>query len=206
MASVVPSFITGANAKIKVGSLTLAFASDVSYEIRVSFSPVRAMGMLEVAAYEPMSYTVSGSFSVVRYTKDAASADIIVTSLIDDDDDSRTPAKVKTSISGKVVPGTNSSGNSIHQWKDKQAGDIGRHLDPGSILKSLTFDLEIFSKYSKNETESILKIRDCKIVSKSGSLTKKGLMIDNFEFNAIFADNDESISVSGTGYRDLKKD
>ena len=69
MAGIVPSFITGANAKLKIGNLTLAFATDLSYQITTNSIPVRAMGMIEVAAYEPVSYTVSGTFSVVRYTR-----------------------------------------------------------------------------------------------------------------------------------------
>lgn len=209
MAGQLPSFITGANAKIKVGNLTLAFASDVSYQVTVNHVPVRAMGMLDVAAYEPISYTVSGSFSVIRYTKDAASADLVLYTLglIDDDDNAETapvPVEIAT-VAGKQIPGASTSGNSVHQWNDRTSGNVGRQLDPSTILKSLTFDLEIFSKSSVGDgQESILKIRDCRIASKSGSLSKRGLMIDNFTFNALLANNDESVQVSGTSYNDLR--
>jgi hypothetical protein len=206
MAGIVPSFITGANAKLKIGNLTLAFATDLSYQITTNSIPVRAMGMIEVAAYEPVSYTVSGTFSVVRYTRDAASADVVLSRLVAETNAAtgETTQVLKSYIAGKQIPGASANGNSIHQWNDSRAGNIGRHVDPGSVLKSLTFDIEVFSKQRDNNTELILKLRDCRISSKSGALTKKGLMVDNFSFNAILTDNDDQTFVSNSGNRDLR--
>jgi hypothetical protein len=209
MSGIAPSFITGANAKIKIGNLTMAFASDVGYQIVAATIPVRVMGMVEVAANEPTSYTVSGSFSVIRYTKDAGSDTVTLTRLvesqtaIDEDGNPIVEQQPQSYSGGKSIPGSAANGNSIHRWNDARAGNIGRHVDPGSVLQSATFDLEIYSKYKNNDSELILKIRDCRITGKTGSLNKRGLMIDNFTFNAILVDNDESISVSESGNKDL---
>ena len=214
MAGVIPSFITGANAKIKIDDLTMAFAQDVSYSITVGTIPIRSMGRLEVAAHEPVSYMVQGTLTIVRYTKNAASAQIDVYKLesVDDDANPNTPnvvRSVKTGDKKKLIQGAANSGNSVNRWNSSSAGNIGDQLDPSKILSSLTFDLEIFSKIDNGgntNSQSIIKIRDCRLTSKSGSLNKRGLMLDQFTFNAILIDNDEDFKVSGSGYSDLSKD
>jgi len=187
MAGKLPSFITGANAKIKIGDLTMAYAQDVSYSIEVSTIPVETIGRYEVVANEPVAYFVSGTLSVIRYTKAAASS----TSTID---------------------GVKQTGNSINNWEDTAAGNIGGHFDPSRLLSSKTFDLEIFSKIPSDQaaaggasaTESIIKVRDCRLTRKSGSVTKRGLIVDQFAFSAILADNDDETASGTSGDQDLK--
>ena len=67
MAGQAPFFLTGASAKIKLNNITLAFCTDISYTIDVVHKKPRVLGMYEPVSIEPMSYNVSGSFSVVRY-------------------------------------------------------------------------------------------------------------------------------------------
>jgi hypothetical protein len=184
MAGKLPSFITGANAKIKIGDLTMAYAQDVSYSIEVSTIPVETIGRYEVVANEPVAYFVSGTLSVIRYTKSAASA-------------------------ASTIDGVQKTGNSINNWDDTAAGNIGGHFDPSRLLSSKTFDLEIFSKLPSdtagaNGTESIIKVRDCRLTRKSGSVTKRGLIVDQFAFSAILADNDDETASGTSGDQDLK--
>lgn len=209
-----PSFITGANAKIVIDDITLAFAQDVSYQVSINTIPIRGMGKLEVSAYEPVSYNVTGSITVVRYTKDAGSSfsKIYTTTMIDTDGDPATPAvPVITEVVGsprKLINGANEKGNSIDRWNTKTS-NIGHHLNPGKMLSSLTFDLEIITKINSTgviNTESVIKVRDCRITGKTGSLSKRGLMMDQFSFNAILVDNDEDFSASGTGWSDFNKE
>lgn len=200
MSGQLPSFITGANAKIKVGSLTMAYAQDVSYSIEVSTIPVETIGRYEVVTNEPIAYYVSGTLSVIRYTKSAASV---------------------TGTTGTVLAGVNKTGNSINNWNDASAGNIGKHFDPGQLINSKTFDLEIIAKISgdtgggANATaaaanpagstagESIIKIRDCRLTRKQGSVTKRGLIVDQFSFSAVLADNDDENAVGTSGDPDL---
>ena len=67
MAGKVPFFLTGGNAKIKVNGVTLAFCTDLSYRIEVKHADPRILGMYEGHSIEPLSYRVSGSFTVIRY-------------------------------------------------------------------------------------------------------------------------------------------
>ena len=200
MAGQLPSFITGANAKIKIGTLTMAYAQDVSYSIEVSTIPVETIGRYEVVTNEPIAYYVSGTLSVIRYTKGAISA-----------------------TGATNVPGAAKTGNSINNWEDSTMGNLGDHFNPNGLLASKTFDLEIISKLpgdsgggdvnatvtAANNTagttagESIIKIRDCRFTRKGGSVTTRGLVVDQFAFTAVLADNDDENASSKSGDNDL---
>jgi hypothetical protein len=196
MAGQIPSFITGANAKIKINNVTMAYAQDVSYSVDVATIPVETIGRYEVVTNEPISYYVSGTLSVIRYTKAAST------------------------VSGKNTP-TNGkdNGNSINNWMDSAAstaGNMGHHFDPKNLVSSKTFDLEIFSKLPSDTattetdgktvtaTESIVKIRDCRLTRKSGAVTKRGLIVDQFAFSAVLMNHDDDTAVGTSGDDDLK--
>lgn len=219
MAGVMPSFITGANAKIVIDDITIAFAQDVSYQVTVSTIPIRGMGKLEVSAHEPVAYNVTGTITVVRYTKDAGSAfarsfEVEMQDTDNNTDTPRVPVIVEVPADRrKLINGANEKGNSVDRWNTKSS-NIGSHLNPGKILSSLTFDLEIIAKIKptsetntiSTELESVVKVRDCRITGKTGSLSKRGLLMDQFSFNAILVDNDEDFSASGTGWGDFNKE
>jgi len=187
MAGKIPSFITGANAKIKINNMTMAYAQDVSYSVDVATIPVETIGRYEVVTNEPISYYVSGTLSVIRYTKAA----------------SGTPG------AGGSTDGTKDNGNSINNWVDTTSGNIGDHFNPANLLASKTFDLEIFSRIQGDKTpvaaangneastnvESIIKIRDCRLTRKTGNVTKRGLIVDQFAFSAVLIDHDDDTAV-----------
>lgn len=64
-----PFFLTGANAKIIVNNVTLAFATDISYRIDIKHATPRVLGMYEAQEVQPLMYAVSGSFTIIRYAK-----------------------------------------------------------------------------------------------------------------------------------------
>ena len=190
MAGIKPSFITGANAKIKAGGKTLAYAQDVSYSVTVSTIPIETMGRYEAVNHEPVAYFVEGSLSVVRYTKDAASATT-----------SGTGDQAVTANS--QITSAAANGNSVDKW-------AGNMFNPGSMLTSKTIDIEIFAKNStsvatpSNADGSTLigKLRDCRLTSKGGAIDKRGILVERYSFNAILMDDDGG-AVSGSGDTDL---
>lgn len=181
MANQIPSFITGATAKIKVGSKTLAYASDVSYNIEVSTIPVETMGRYEAVSNEPVNYSVSGSFSVVRYTKFAST---------------------------NGIPGTNAAtnGNGIGAITPDTKGNLSDHINPSQLITSRTFDLSVFQKTDTAGTTTtsieVAKVKDCRIVRKSNALNKRGLLVDQFAFVGVLA-NDDSFNSGNSGDTDL---
>jgi hypothetical protein len=176
MAGKKPAFITGANAKIKMGNITIAYAQDVSYSATVTTIPIETMGRYEVVSNEPVAYFVEGTLSVIRYTSQAALSGI---------------DKVGTDGNGvgKMAPGT--------------GGDGGQHFNPGQLLASQTWDLYVHQKLENSgQTDAVITLTDCRFIRKGGSITKRGVLVEQFQFNAILA-GDDSLNPSGSGDTDL---
>ena len=187
MSSKKPSFITGANAKIKVGGKTFAYCSDVSYSVSVDTIPIETMGRYEAVTNEPVNYSVSGSLSVVRYTSLA---------------------------SQQNMPGTATNGNGLGNVDFTTGGNAGYEINPGNILLSQTWDLSVFQKTQSaatsgtGQTASVtdavefITIKDCRFNRKSASLTKRGILVDRLDFVGVLA-NDDSFDSSNSGDKDL---
>lgn len=180
-----PSFVTGANAKIKAGGITLAYAQDVSYNVEVTHIPIETMGRYEVVSNEPIAYFVNGTLSVIRYTSVA-----------------------KTNSMDKVA----SNGNAPARWNfTTPSGTDGMdHLNPSLILTSQTFDIEVFQKIKQNSTAAtdnilVAKLIDSRFTRLGGAVNKRGVLVEQFAFNAILADqgSDASEQASRSGDDDL---
>ena len=186
MAAKKPSFITGANAKIKVGGKTFAYASDVSYQVVIDVIPIETMGRYEAVSNEPVNYSVAGELSVVRYTGIA-----------------------KTNN----MPGTNAGGNGLGKVDYTTGGNASHEMNPGNLLLSQTWDLAVFQKEqaattaaggTATVTDSVefITIKDCRFTRKGAALNKRGILVDRLAFVGIVAD-DESFDVSHSGDEDL---
>jgi len=180
MADKKTSLITGSNAKIKINGVTLAYATDVQYDVSVQTIPIETMGRYEVLANEPIATIVSGSFSVVRYTKAAAD--------------------------GKIS-GAAASGNGVGNWKAGTGVGLHTHFNPADILKSATVDIELFRKTQNEPTaaegvESFKKILDARLTRMGGSVNKRGILMESFAFVAE-AIQDDSFTHGKSGENDL---
>lgn len=186
MAGKKPSFITGANAKIKVGGKTFAYAADVSYQVAVDTIPIETMGRYEAVTNEPVNYSVAGELSVVRYTGIAKQNN---------------------------MPGTNTGGNGLGKVDYTTGGNGANEMNPGNILLSQTWDLSVFQKEQSGATSAggtatvtdsveFITIKDCRFIRKSASLNKRGILVDRLSFVGILAD-DESFDSSYSGDPDL---
>ena len=167
----------------------MAYAQDVSYNTTVTTIPIETMGRYEVVSNEPVAYFVDGTLSVIRYTKSAGG----------------------DTASSTINGASTHTGNSVEQWKNAagSGGTAGDGFDPSKMLSSETFDLEIFSKLpgdagtTSTDVVSVIKLRDCRFTRKGGSINKRGVLVEQFSFNAILADNDGEIEVGNSGDIDL---
>lgn len=181
MAGKKPSFITGATAKIKIGAKTMAYAQDVSYNTSVTTIPIETMGRYEVVSNEPVAYFVDGTLSIIRYTSAASD-----------------------------MAGAAANGNSVERIDNAvgSGGNAGDGFDPSQLITSETFDLEIFQKTATvataSNTISVGKLRDCRFTRKGGGINKRGILVEQFAFNAILMDNDADAAVGGSGDLDLE--
>jgi hypothetical protein len=182
MASKVPSFVTGATAKIKAGGLTFAYAQDVSYRVNVDTIPVETMGRYEAVSNEPVNYTVGGELSVVRYTAIAQANN---------------------------MPGTNAGGNGLGRTNWTTGGRGSDEFDPGNLIVSRTWDLAVYQKTAtgtnaavSDAVNKVITITDCRFTNKSAGLSKRGILVDRMSFVGILA-SDDSFTASNSGDTDL---
>ena len=227
MAGVRPTFLTGANAKIRLNGKTLAFCTDLSYSITVNTQTPKILGMYEGSSVEPLGYSVSGSFTVIRYAKD-----------------------VKKSVGGQAARdlAANDAGNGAGNWGGvwgqsasdffarNGIGNDGRAneaLDPSKFQNGVTFDIEVYQKVpsapddqgvvsiagraaasvadtlaggnnlfgeSVGNAIGVAKIRNCRISQADFSITKKGAAVQRFNFVALYVDEDSFVAdFSGGG-------
>ena len=194
MANKVTSLITGSNAKIKINGITLAYAVDVQYDLSVATIPVETMGRYEVLANEPIATTVSGSFTVVRYTAAAGKAG-----------DSKITGAA-TEGNGVGNWGTMAGGESVKSGTKPEKG-LKSHVNPQDILTSKTVDIELFRKTQNDPTaalgtELFKKIHNARITRMAGSVNKRGILMETFQFVAEMLD-DDSFTASASGEEDL---
>lgn len=179
MANRKTGLITGSNAKVKFAGKTLAYATDVQYSVDVAVIPVEVMGRFEVITNEPIAISVSGSFSVVRYTAQG---------------------------NQRGLPDSAANGNGVGRIGVGKTvasdGDMSSAFNPSSIMSSSTVDLEIYERTAAAATEKegsspLLKIQDCRLTRMSGSLNKRGILTENYSFVGILY-GDDSFTVGGT--------
>lgn len=182
MAGKIPSFVTGASAKIKLGGITFAYATDVTYNVSVDVVAIETMGRYEPVSIEPINYSVSGDLSIVRYTKIA-----------------------QQNLMSGAATGGNGLGNAT--FTDGTKGS--HHFDPGNILFSTSWDLAVFQKAQlaadsipETPNPAFITITDCRFTRKSGSIGKRGILVERFNFQGVLM-SDESYTASHSGDNDL---
>lgn len=185
MAGQKTTLITGSNAKIVINGITLAYATDFQYGVAVDTVPVEVMGRYEVLSNEPISYTVAGSFSVVRYTKAAQAANL---------------------------QGAAANGNGVGEWAASGGQPVSQQLNPSQILTSQTVDLQLYRKTQNAVTagsagsgtgaEIIKTITDARVTRMGGSINKRGVLVEQFHFVAILS-GDDSFVAGNSGELDL---
>jgi hypothetical protein len=193
MSGIRPFFITGANAKVKVNNKTLAYCTDLSYSIQVLTQTPKILGMYEGSSVEPLGYTVSGSFTVVRYAKDA-----------------------KSNVGGNSPSGVapNDAGNGIGNWGTAWGGSAGdflarngigndgraqEGLNPSKFSNGVSFDIQVYQKTAGGDI-GVANVRNVRITQADFQLTKKGAAIQRFNFVALYVDEDSFVAdFSGLG-------
>ena len=189
MAKLAPFFLTGANAKVKVNNKTIAFCTDLSYTITVNHAAPKVLGMYESTSLEPLSYEVSGTFTVIRYVAGVAETN---------------------QNQGFSIPnGVSDKGNGIGALGPdnpiaKNIGNDGRtqdSLDPQTFHTGTFFNIEVFQKLANGEQHGVARIRDCRIARADFSLAgKTAPAVERYSFRALYADEDSFLAgFSGVG-------
>lgn len=183
MAGVKPLFLTGANAKIKVNNTTLAYCTNISYSVEIKHAAPKVLGMFESTGIEPLGYSVTGSFTIIRYIADA-----------------------RDRIGGTTVHNANEAGDGIGKWgKDDFVSRLsdGRAYDamnPAKMDKAVGFDIDIYQKLPGDQLQSVAKIRGARITRADFNVGNKTAATQVFQFTALYADEDSFLAdFSGQG-------
>jgi len=200
MANVRPFFITGAAAKVILNGKTMAFCSDLSYSVQIITQTPKVLGMYEGTSVEPLGYSVSGSFTVIRYAKGAVA-----------NNGFSVPGGVAINDAGNGVgnwgstwDGTNASINSIvgapFSGTDGRANEA---LDPSTYKNGAAFDIQVYSKTATGII-GVANIRSVRITQADFNITKKGVAQDRFNFTALYVDGDGYVAnASGSGQQNI---
>lgn len=223
MSGIRPFFITGANAKIKLNGKTLAFCTDLSYSVQVITQTPKILGMYEGSSVEPLGYSVTGSFTIVRYAKDAAAAI------------GQKPNNVAQNDAGNGVGnwgsvwGSGLFNNALSSLGLGNDGRANEALDPSRFSQGTTFDIQVYQKVPNKPPQNndllnqignslsgeriegfstasntniigIANIRNCRITQADFQLTKRGVALQRFSFVALYVDEDSFVAdFSGRG-------
>jgi len=148
------------------------------------------MGIYEVLANDPVADGGVGRFSVERCTK--------------------------ANSGGEGDYGANAKGNGIGAWKgtansndlaeDKSGRGNSVQIDPGQLLLSKTVDIVLFRKAVNDPTattgqEMFMTIKDCRLTRMGGSVNKRGVLMESYQFVAEMAYNDSFVA-SASGEED----
>lgn len=157
MAGIKPSFITGSNAKIKIGGKTLAYAQDISANVTVTTIPIETMGRFEVVANQPVAYFVDGTLSIVRYTS---------------------VAKLNN------MPDAAPNGNSVFNMGNIANNFDPKNL---IISETFDLEVFQVSGLNQTDIVPVSKMFDATFTRMGHGLNKRGINVDMYSFVAIMA-------------------
>jgi len=194
MAGMIPFFLTGANAKIRVNNKTLAFCTNMSYSIKVTHVNPKVLGMYEGHSIEPTGYEVTGSFSIIKYTAGMAN-------MHDDLHGSKAPSGVQKSGNGLGAWGPGGlTGTTGTVREGATGGQVQQGLSPEKLHNSMMFDIEVYQKGPHGDDNPVARLKNCRITQADFLLNKQGAATQTFQFMAVYADDDTIItSPSGIG-------
>jgi hypothetical protein len=196
MANKAPFFPTGGNVKIRVNGVTLAYATDFRYTVRVNHQDARILGVYEHDTAEVLSYDVNGSFTLIRYIEGV---------------------KDRLEAAGAVAPnGASNLGNGVGSWTANQPnglagvirnsgnltndGRANEALDPSRYHTGTWFDIELYQKVVGGRQTGIAKLRNCRITQVDTEISKRGIMTQSFQFISNGVDEDSFLAnPSGVG-------
>lgn len=197
MAGIKPFFVTGDKVKIVLNGKTMAFATDFSASVQILTQTPHVLGMYEGTSVEPLGYNVSGSFSIVRYVKNA-----------------------EGNIGGTPPNGVDPAdqGNGVGSWGSGLTGILGltgglpsaggvsaqdgranEALNPATYNQGTTFDIEVYQHNPNGDPLGVVRIRFARINQADFSVNKRNPAMDRFNFVGLYMDGDNYYAQSSGG-------
>jgi hypothetical protein len=159
-----PKFFNGANLIIKIGDKTMAYATGISFQHGMATAPIQVLGAIGSQGLEPLSYSASGSFSVLSFVNKESGEAI--------------KPENKINIEKKATADTSNNdqlGNSSYLLHES-------HMNHRKILLSEVFDIEILAKQNTKDLRSIYKLIGCRLTDWSLSFSPGQLASERYGF------------------------
>jgi hypothetical protein len=141
-----PSVLTGARLLLKIDGRIVALVTDINYRVEIGVIPIEVMGAIETIAYEPNSYKVSGSFSVLRYI-----SPISKVSSLENGTTTEAEGSMSQFLSGNQAQSGASEGNSV---LDLSKTNVPSQFNPGAINLSATCQLTLYEIKNHSDASS----------------------------------------------------
>jgi hypothetical protein len=212
-----PFFLTGANARIILNNRSVAYATDISYSVTVRHASPRVLGKFEVEVVQPLSYEVEGTLTIIKYAKgmkdhvgDAPNAANQAGNGLGafDSDNGAIASALGLPSGGKFDGGTSENFNPQRMFQSKMFDiEIRQAIPPGGNTSVLQASLDFLNDAlfpdglnASNDTNILVRLRDCRFTALDFKLSKKGLPMQTMQFKARYADDDTYVAQkSGVG-------
>ena len=186
-------FVTGKNAAIRVNGATIDYATNISYSVQVKHFGARLLGQYENSSIEPLSYDVSGSFSIIRYVEGA----------VQNSKERGLNLPPRTDNAGNGIGSFSASGGqnlssaagiSSSLFGSPDDNKANEALDPSRLQNAIGFDIELYQKVPGVGLSGVTRLRGCRIINCTSEMQSKGLLIQTFSFMAAYVDEDSFLA------------
>jgi hypothetical protein len=97
--------------------------------------------------------------------------------------------------------GRAANGNGVGQFGAGQ----GNAFNPSQMLSTSTVDIEIFQRNAPgaDPSELLVKIEDCRLTRLTSGISKRGVMVENYDFVGVIYDDDSFVAGKSGNSNDL---
>lgn len=182
MAGKISSFLSSAKLAIRLGEITLAYATNLSFSDRMAVAPVGGIGSFNPDALEPLQYSASGNMTITLYTGEAFNALNAIGNGSATHRSALIPKRAQNHVE-KTSTDKIRSGNSL----------LSRNsFSPLHLLISRTFDIDVYERKglgnfdpnggSADNMVNTYHLEDCRLTTYSLTFTPGSLIQENIGF------------------------
>jgi len=174
MSGMIPSFLTSAKLAIRIGGLTMAYGTNLTFSDRMNTVPVSGIGSYNSDAIEPLQYSASGSFTITLYSTAAFES--------------------LSKADSKLLPSRSVNHSSTTAKRSGNSFLNANSFSPANLMISRTFDIDAYERVGNAEALATgeiadwvltYKMMDCRLTSYSMAFTPGSLVQETIGFMCI---------------------
>jgi len=170
MTAMIPSFLSSAKLVIKMGTVQLAYGTNLSFNDRMATAPVGGIGSYNSDALEPLQYSAGGSFTITVYNSTALKA-------------------LNKNVPSRALDGDTIEKNATTDKYSRSGNSMltATSFSPLKLITSQTFDIDIYERMTTANTTvqdlyPLYILEGCRLNSYSMTFTPGSLVQENIGF------------------------